>query len=95
VSDTNGTADLVFVNGPVYTVDASRRWAGAVAVRSGTIVAVGTDDDVRAWTGAHTEVVDLAGRMVLPGFQDAHIHPPGSGLEMLRCNLSEIYSLEE
>ena len=95
MSDTNGTADLVFVNGPVYTVDASRSWAGAVAVRSGTIVAVGTDDDVRAWMGAHTEIVDLAGRMLLPGFQDAHIHPPVSGLEMLRCNLSEIYSLEE
>ncbi len=38
--------------------------------------------------GPHTEIVDLAGRMLLPGFQDAHIHPPGSGLEMLRCNLS-------
>ena len=95
MSDTNGTADLVFVNGPVYTVDGSRSWAAAVAVKSGTIVAVGTDDDVRAWMGAHTEIVDLAGRMLLPGFQDAHIHPPGSGLEMLRCNLSEIYSLEE
>ena len=80
MSDTNGTADLVFVNGPVYTVDASRSWAGAVAVKSGTIVAVGTGDDIHAWMGAHTEVaVDLAGRMLLLGFQDAHIHPPVSG----------------
>ena len=45
--------------------------------------------------GPHTEVVDLAGRMLLPGFQDAHIHPPGSGLEMLRCNLSDLYSLAD
>ena len=42
MSDMNGSADLVFVNGPVYTVDASRSWASAVAVKAGTIVAVGT-----------------------------------------------------
>ena len=90
----SGMADLLFVNGSVYTVDAVRSWARAVAVTSGRIVAVGSDDDVRAWKGSHTEVVDLAGRMLLPGFQDAHIHPPGSGLETLRCNLSEIYTLK-
>jgi predicted amidohydrolase YtcJ len=94
VSDMNGAADILFVNGPVYTVDAARSWASAVAVKAGRIVAVGADDDARAWKGSHTEVVDLAGRMVLPGFQDAHIHPPASGLEMLRCDLSEYYTLE-
>ena len=94
MSDINGTADLLFVNGPVYTVDAARSWASAVAVKAGRIVAVGSDDDARAWKGSHTEVVDLAGRMLLPGFQDAHIHPPVSGLEMLRCNLTEIYRLD-
>ena len=94
VSDVNGSAEMLFVNGPVYTVDAARSWATAVAVRGGTIVAVGADKDVRAWMGPHTEVVDLAGRMLLPGFQDAHIHPPGSGLEMLRCNLTELYVLD-
>ncbi len=94
MSDVNGSAELLFVNGPVYTVDAARSWATAVAVKGGTIVAVGADKDVRAWMGPHTEVVDLAGRMLLPGFQDAHIHPPGSGLEMLRCNLSELYVLD-
>ncbi len=94
MSDVNGSAELLFVNGPVYTVDAARSWATAVAVKGGTIVAVGADKDVRAWMGPHTEVVDLAGRMLLPGFQDAHIHPPGSGLEMLRCNLTELYVLD-
>ena len=43
MSDVNGSADLVFVNGPVYTVDAARSWATAVAVKAGTIVAVGAD----------------------------------------------------
>jgi len=88
-------ADLVLVNGAIYTVDATRRWAQAVAVRNGRIRAVGTDDDVRELAGSSTEVVDLEGRMLLPGFQDAHVHPPAGGLEMLRCNLSDAYSKDE
>ena len=92
----NGSAaDLVITGGAVYTVDAARRWAQAIAIQDGRFVAVGTDSDVRPLVGPGTEVLDLAGRMILPGFQDAHIHPPGSGLEMLRCNLSEAHSLEE
>jgi hypothetical protein len=87
-------ADLIFTNGAVYTVDAARRWARAVAVRGGRIVAVGTDEDVRALAGPDSEVVDLEDRMLLPGFQDAHVHPPSGGWEMLHCNLSEDYSLE-
>jgi predicted amidohydrolase YtcJ len=89
----NGPADLVLVNGAVYTVDAARRWANAVAVSNGQIVAVGTDAEVRRLAGGGTEVVDLGGRMLLPGFQDAHAHPPSSGLDLLRCNLAEDYSL--
>jgi predicted amidohydrolase YtcJ len=84
-------ADLAFVNGAIWTVDAARTRAQAVAVRGGRIVAVGTDDEVRELLGAHTEVVDLAGRMLLPGFQDAHCHPPPGGLEMLLCNLSDVH----
>ena len=90
----NGTADLAFVNGDVYTVDASRRWASAVAISKGAIVAVGTEAGIRTAIGTSTEVVDLGGRMLLPGFQDAHVHPPSSGFEMLHCNLSEAYSIE-
>jgi len=88
-------ADLAFVGGAVYTVDAARRWAQAVAVREGRIVAVGTDHEIGKLVGARTEIVRLEGRMLLPGFQDAHIHPASSGVEMLQCNLSEAYSLEE
>jgi predicted amidohydrolase YtcJ len=91
----NGTADLAFVNGRVATMDAARRWAGAVAVSDGQIVAVGTDGDVGELIGSGTEVVDLAGRMLLPGFQDAHVHPPSSGFEMLHCNLSGAYDVRE
>lgn len=88
-------ADLVFVNGAVYTVDAARRWARAVAVTRGRIAAVGTDDDVRELVGPKTEVIDLAGKMLLPGFQDAHNHPPAAGIDMLRCHLYDAYSLDE
>ena len=70
-------------------------WAEAVAVRGGRISAVGTGAEIGELVGPGTEVVDLGGRMLLPGFQDAHVHPPSSGLEMLRCNLSEGYSVEE
>lgn len=88
-------ADVVFVNGAVYTADAVRRWARAVAVRDGRIVAVGTDDDVRELIGPRTEVHDLRDRMLLPGFQDAHVHPPSGGLEMLQCDMNDAYSLPE
>ena len=67
----------------------------AVAVGAGKIAAVGTDADVRELAAPETEVVDLDGRMLVPGFQDAHVHPPSSGLEMLRCNLSDAYTIEE
>jgi hypothetical protein len=84
----------LFVNGAVYTVDAARRWAEAVAVRGGRIVAVGSNDDVAEFRGPGTEVVELAGRMLLPGFQDAHVHPVNGGLDALRCNLRNDHSLE-
>jgi predicted amidohydrolase YtcJ len=92
---SNGTVDLAFVNGRVATMDAARRWAGAVAVSQGGIVAVGTDADARELVGSQTEVIDLDGRMLVPGFQDAHVHPPSGGFEMLHCNLSEAYDVRE
>ena len=86
----NSVADLVFVDGPVYTVDAARTWARGVAVRDGRIVAVGADDAVRPLVGPSTEIVDLRGRMLLPGFQDAHVHPVFGGLDRLQCDLHDL-----
>ena len=90
----DGPADLVFRGGAVYTVDLPRTWAQAVAVKGGRIVSVGTDQSVADLIGPKTEVHDLHGRMLLPGFQDAHVHPPSGGLEMLECNLNEAYTRE-
>jgi len=92
---SSGAADLVFVNGAVYTVDAARTWAQAVAVRGDRIVAVGSDDDVAALRGTSTEVVDLRGRMLLPGFQDAHVHPVSGGIDMLQCDLHDLGTKQE
>ncbi|MCX5200479.1 amidohydrolase [Streptomyces sp. NBC_00237] len=80
-------ADLVFTGGPVHTVDAARSRATTVAVRGGRIVAVG-HDEVRDLIGRGTHVVDLAGKLLLPGFQDAHVHPVGGGVEMGQCDLT-------
>ncbi|MFE1774562.1 amidohydrolase [Streptomyces sp. NPDC059008] len=81
-------ADLVFLSGPVHTVDAARSRAGAVAVRGDRIVAVGHEPEVRDLIGPGTEVVDLRGRLLVPGFQDAHVHPVGGGMELALCDLS-------
>lgn len=83
-------ADLVFTGGAVYTVDASRHWAQAVAVRDDRIVYVGTDAGAEAWIGPETRVVPLGGRMLLPGFEDAHVHPLSAGVELAQCNLNDL-----
>jgi predicted amidohydrolase YtcJ len=80
-------ADIVLTGGAVHTVDAARSRARAVAVRGGRIVAVGDERRVKTHVGPSTRVIDLAGRMVLPGFQDAHVHPVHGGLNRLRCDL--------
>ena len=83
-------ADLVLTGAAVYTVDAARSWAQAVAVRDGRIAYVGDDAGARAHVGAATIVADLAGRMLLPGFQDAHVHPVDAGLAYRRCALFDL-----
>jgi predicted amidohydrolase YtcJ len=83
-----GPADLVLTGGPVHTVDPARSRATAVAVRGGRIAAVG-HDEVHELIGPRTEVVDLAGKLLLPGFQDAHVHPQGAGIELGMCHLAD------
>ena len=82
-------ADLVFTGGPVFTADTVRSRAGSVAVKDGRIVAV-SRGDASELIGPSTEIVDLRGRMLIPGFQDAHVHPVWGGLDMLRCDLAEL-----
>jgi predicted amidohydrolase YtcJ len=89
------TADVVFRNGRIYTVDINRSWADAVAISDGRITYVGSNAGTEELVGPSTQVVDLEGRMMLPGFQDVHIHPIGGGIEAQSCNLNGLATLEE
>lgn len=90
-------ADIVFTGGAyggrVFLSDASRSRADSVAVRDGRIVAL--DREAVALIGPGTEIVDLEGRMLVPGFQDAHVHPLWGGLDMLRCDLADLSTQDE
>jgi predicted amidohydrolase YtcJ len=80
-------ADLVLRNAVVHTVDPSRPRAQAVAVRGNRIVAVGSNADVQPFAGSRTRVLDLAGRTVVPGFDDSHAHFLGIGFARLDVDL--------
>ncbi|HJD82335.1 amidohydrolase [Kitasatospora aureofaciens] len=87
-------ADLVLTRGPVHTGDAARTRASSLAVTGGRITAVG-HDEVRELIGPNTEVVDLAGKLLLPGFQDAHIHAVFGGVESAACDLTGTVGVAE
>lgn len=82
-------AEILLVGGAVYTADAARRWADAVAIAGGRIVGVGAESDVDDLRGPDTRVWNCSGRLVLPGFQDAHVHALWGGLEARQCNLHD------
>ncbi len=76
----------VVVNANVYTVDANQGWAEAFAYdEAGVIIAVGAEADVRAVAGEGPTVIDAGDKMVLPGFQDAHVHVPEAGINAEMC----------
>ena len=87
-------ADVVITGADVWCGDASRSWAKAVAIQGDRIVRVGTDDDVRDLIGPATDHRHLPGRMVTPGFQDSHIHPPFGGRNRLNIALNDIEGRE-
>ncbi|MCH9722637.1 MAG: amidohydrolase [Actinomycetia bacterium] len=80
IANPDPDTTTVFRGGAVYTLDPDRPWAQAVAARGREILAVGSDAEVAAAAGPGARVVDLGGRMLLPGFVEAHIHPLLGGL---------------
>ena len=88
-------ADLALTGGAIYTMDGARSWAGTIAIDDGRIVYVGNDAGAREHIGPETKVVDLKGRMVVPGFQDVHIHPVSGGIEANGCDLNAATNVEE
>jgi predicted amidohydrolase YtcJ len=87
-------ADFVLRGGEIYTVDDARSWAQALAIRGNQIVFVGTDRGVAEHVGTGTQILDLNGEMVLPGFQDAHVHPVKSALNSYMCSLFGLPGIE-
>ncbi len=95
VTPQGSTSDLILHGGRVWTGDASRPFAAAVAVRGGRIVAVGSDDEILRLRRADMRVVDLGGRLVVPGFIDSHVHIESGGEELLAPDLRSARSEEE
>jgi predicted amidohydrolase YtcJ len=74
------TADTILVNGKIVTLDGKSSVVQALAIRDGRIVALGANDDIKRLAGANTKAVDVAGRTVIPGLIDSHIHALRAGL---------------
>ena len=90
-----GDADLVLVGGKVFTASRLRPWAKALAVRGDRLVAVGSDVQVGRWSGHRTRRIDLHGRVVVPGFIDAHAHLCDAAAELRWTRLDRTRDLGE
>ena len=88
-------ADLVLTNGKVVTVDSAEPEAQAVAVRGDTIAAVGTVDEIDRLVGPQTHVIDLEGRLAIPGFTEGHGHFMSLGQSMMILDLMTASSWDD
>jgi hypothetical protein len=84
-------ADVILVNGRIYTVDPSRPWVEAVAVKGERILAVGTNEEVRSHSGTATREIDLKGAFASPGFNDSHVHVDATGALLTGVNLLDVH----
>lgn len=90
------SAEKVWTNGVIYTADAEGTIVEAVAVSAGEIIFTGTAVDVEKFIGDDTEVIDLEGKMMIPGMTDSHLHTPGTMMaELFQINLNGVLSEEE
>ncbi len=89
------TAQMILKNADIYTMDSTRSWADAVAIADGKIIYVGTVAGVGKFKGPETKILDLKGRMILPGFHDSHIHLISGGMDLATCTLNGILDQEE
>jgi predicted amidohydrolase YtcJ len=90
-----GPADLIFINGNVYTVNERQPRAQAIAVKGDRIIFVGSNADAKKYQAAATRVIDLHGATVMPGMTDAHYHFLGVGQREMNLNLEGITNLED
>jgi predicted amidohydrolase YtcJ len=86
---------IFLINGKIKTLDPAHAWAQALIVENGRIAALGDDAQVKSQAGPGDRIVDLAGRLTLPGFTDSHIHLVNFALALTRIRLQEACSLAE
>jgi predicted amidohydrolase YtcJ len=94
-AQTKPAADLIIHNAHIWTVDPSLPEAEAVAILGDRIVAVGSNQQVDAWRGPQTRVVDAGGKRLLPGFNDAHVHFTDGGAQLDSVELNDATSPQE
>ena len=92
---TTTPAELVLTNGKVVTVEDGAPGAQAIASSGGKIIAVGTNADIKKFIGPNTEVIDVKGQLVIPGFIEGHGHYQGVGTARLNLNLMNVKSWDE
>ena len=95
LAQSKSAADLIVTNAKVWTVDPALPRAQAVAVWRDRIVAVGSNAEVDLWRGPKTDVIDAGGKLLLPGFNDAHVHFVGGGRQLDAIQLNDATSAEE
>jgi predicted amidohydrolase YtcJ len=92
---TTASPDVIFVNGNIWTGVAAHPRATAIAIHEGNVLAIGTDAEVRKLAAKNAQTIDLGGRFVMPGFNDAHLHFASGGITKLQVELAGTKSLEE
>lgn len=88
-------ADLILAHGKIVTLDAKESTASSMAVRAGRIIAIGRDEEIAALRGPQTKVIELKGRMVLPGFIESHCHSIGAARDAVDNTYAELRSIAE
>jgi predicted amidohydrolase YtcJ len=95
-SEEDQIADTVYRNGNIHTVDAFHSTAQAVAIKDGKFIAVGSEADIKKLTGKDTEVINLRGKMVLPGLVDTHLHAVRGALgQLFFCQFPTTDSIDQ
>jgi predicted amidohydrolase YtcJ len=94
-SGISSPAELILDKASIYTLNKSQPWAEAIAIGGGKIIYVGTSPGVEKFRREGTKVIDLSGKMVVPGFHDSHVHLVTGGIELDQCSLTGLATREE
>src|SRR5262245_5710366 len=94
-SEKKQPADLIITNGTIYTMNDQQKTAEAIAVKDGKILAVGSKSEINVYKGDNSQVIDLEGKTMTPGFIEGHGHIMGVGYNELNLDLMSVKSYDE